>query len=385
MLVTLAFISAFPPLSTDLYLPALPQMAQIFATTPARINLTLSLFFVFFAAGILVWGPLSDKYGRKPVLYCGLSIYILSSLLCSLAGDYLHLVLFRVFQGFGGGAATAVATAVVKDVYSGEKRARVLAIIMAMVITSPVVAPLIGALLLKFASWRAMFVTLAGFGVFAAVMASPLSETLVYRYKGSPLRSLGRLFVVLKNPGFSLLLFIFSSVTIPMMAFVVASSYVYISGFGMSEQLFSAFFAANAVAALAGPIFYIRIARYFHSNIIITVCFGVMAVSGVLVAALGQFSPFVFAATMMPATMAITSMRPPCANLLLEQQDRDTGSASSLINFFGTIMGSVGMTLISLSTEHLVFYIGMMQVITGGLGLLAWLAVKNRPFVVQGA
>ena len=384
MLVTLAFISAFPPLSTDLYLPALPQMAEIFATTPARINLTLSLFFVFFGAGILIWGPLSEKYGRKPILYWGLGIYIVSSLLCAMAGDYLHLVVYRVLQAFGGGAATAVATAVVKDVYSGEKRARVLAVIMAMVITSPVVAPILGSLLLKFASWRAMFVALAGFGLFAVVMALPLNESLVYRYKGSPLRSLGRLFVVLKNPGFSWLLCIFSSVTMPMMAFVAASSYIYIRGFGMSEQSFSFFFAANAVAALAGPILYIRISRYFHSNTIISTCFGVMTLSGVLVAVFGEFSAYVFAATMMPATMAMTSMRPPSANLLLEQQDRDTGSASSLINFFGMILGSVGMTLISLSTEHLVFYIGMMQVTTGGLGLLLWLLVKNRSFIIQG-
>lgn len=171
--------------------------------------------------------------------------------------------------------------------------------------------------------------------------------------------------------------------TMPMMAFVASSSYVYISGFGMSEQSFSLFFAANAVAAMAGPIFYIRISRYFQSSTIISTCFGIMALSGVLVAGLGELSPFVFAATMMPATMAITSMRPPSANLLLEQQDQDTGSASSLINFFGMIMGSVGMTLISLSTDHLVFYIGIMQVVTGGLGLLLWLMVKNRPWIIQ--
>jgi len=383
MLVTLAFISAFPPLSTDLYLPALPQMAEIFATTPARINLTLSLFFVFFGAGILIWGPLSDKYGRKPVLYWGLGIYIVSSLMCALAGDYFHLVLFRVFQAFGGGAATAVATAVVKDVYSGEKRARILAIIMAMVITAPVVAPIIGSLLLKLTSWRAMFLALAGFGLFAMIMALPLEESLVHRYHGSPLRSLGRLFVVLKNPGFSWLLCIFSTVTMPMMAFIAASSYIYIKGFGVSEQVFSLFFAANAVAAMAGPILYLRISRCFHANTIISTCFGVMAVSGAIVAALGELSPFVFAATMMPATISITSMRPPSANLMLEQQDQDTGSASSLINFFGMIMGSIGMTLISLSTEHVVFYIGMMQVVTGGVGLLSWQALKNRPFIVQ--
>ena len=383
MLIILAFISAFPPLSTDLYLPALPQMAALFSTTPARINLTLSLFFVFFGTGILIWGPLSDKYGRKPVLYCGLVIYIAASLMCGLAQDYVHLVVFRIFQAFGGGAATSVATAVVKDLYDGEKRAHVLAVIMAMVITAPVVAPILGALLLKIASWRAIFFTLAGFGLFAFIVALPLEESLVHRYQGSSLRSLSRLFVVLKNPGFSWLLCIFSSVTMPLMAFIAASSYVYIQGFGLSEQMFSLFFSANAVAAMLGPILYIRISRYFHSGTIISACFGVMALSGFIVAGVGGISPFAFAAAMMPATMAVTGMRPPSANLLLEQQERDTGSASSLINFVGMIMGSVGMLLISVAPGHLVFFIGLMLVAVGGSGLLLWLLIKNRGFIVQ--
>lgn len=382
-MIILAFISAFPPLSTDLYLPALPQMTTFFATTPAKINLTLSLFFVFFGTGILIWGPLSDKYGRKPVLYWGLVIYIAASLLCGFAQDYLHLVIFRIFQAFGGGAATAVATAVVKDLYAGEKRAHVLAVIMAMVITAPVVAPIIGAQLLKIASWRAIFFTLAGFGCFAFIMALPLEESLVHRYEGSPLRSLGRLFVVLKNPGFSWLLGIFSSVPMPLMAFIAASSYIYIEGFGLSEEGFSLFFSANAVAAMLGPILYIRISRYFHPGTIISFCFGVIALSGLAVAGLGAQSPLAFAAAMMPGTMAVTGMRPPSANLMLEQQERDTGSASSLINFFGMIMGSIGMLLISLPSGHLVFFIGVMFAAVGAAGLFMWLLVKNRECIAH--
>ena len=209
MLFILAFISVFPPLSTDLYLPALPQMVKIFETSPARMNLTLSLFFVFFGAGILIWGPLSDKHGRKPILYWGLGIYVLSSLLCASADNYVQLILFRTFQAFGGGAATAVAPAIVKDLYTGEKRAHVLAVVMAMVITAPVVAPLLGAILLKIASWRAIFLTLAGVGLTALGVATRLEEPLADPYPGSALHSIGRLFVVLKNPGFSWLLCIF--------------------------------------------------------------------------------------------------------------------------------------------------------------------------------
>lgn len=383
ILFVIAFISAFPPLSTDLYVPALPQMAEILQTTPAKINLTLSLFFVFFGTGILIWGPLSDKYGRKPILYCGLVIYIISSFCCAWAGSYVQLVISRVFQAFGGGAATAVATAIVKDMYTGEKRANVLAVVMALVITAPVVAPILGSLLLKITSWRAIFLALALFGVIALLIAVPLEETLESRFEGSAIHSMGRLFVVMRNPGFSWLLIIFSTVAMPLMAFIAAASYVYIKGFGLSEQTFSLFFSANAVCAMMGPILYIRISKRLHYNTIISTCFIVLSISGLMVCMLGNFSPYMFAFTMMPATLSITTMRPPSANLMLEQQQQDTGSASSLINFLGMIMGSVGMMLISMRTDHFIFSIGIMEMTVGALGFLSWMSVKNRAFIAQ--
>lgn len=382
MLVILVFISAFPPLSTDLYLPALPQMVKILHATPARVNLTLSLFFAFFGLGILIWGPLSDKYGRKPILYWGLVIYIASSFACALSDNYVQLVTARIFQALGGGAATAVATAIVKDLYAGKKRERVLAMVMALVIMAPVVAPTIGSLLLKVASWRAIFFSLAGFAAISLILVIPLEETLKTRYQGSPLRSLGRLFVVLKNPGLSWLLVTFSIVVMPFMGFIAASSYVYIDGFGLSEQSFSLFFAANALCAMIGPILYLRISRWLHSETIITWSYIMMVVSGIMVVTLGILSPVLFALTVMPATLAATVMRPPSANLMLDQQKGDTGSVSSLINFFGMIMGSIGMMLVSLGTGHLVAFIGMMQMIVGSIGFLFWVSVKNKDFVI---
>lgn len=382
MMVLLAFISAFPPLSTDMYLSSLPQLSGIFQTTTARMNLTLSLFLVFFAIGILFWGPLSDKYGRKPVIYCGLTIYVIASFFCGIADTYMSLIVFRIFQAFGGGAATAVSTAIVKDLYTGEKRARVLAVVMAMVITAPVVAPIIGAMLLKIGSWRFIFFTLSGFGTLALLIVLPLRETLAVRYEGSAIRSMSRLFVVIKNPGFSWLLLVFSSQTMPLLAFVAGSSYIYIEGFGLDEQTFSLFFSANAICSMIGPILYIQLSKFFHSKTIISTCFVTLAVSGTLVAIFGPASPWVFAMTMMPATMSITAMRPPSANILLEQQKNDTGSASSLINFLAMIMGSAGMLLISLDTTHLVLSLGMIQMSIGILGFLFWSLLKNRSFVV---
>ncbi len=383
MLLMLALTSSFPPLSTDLYLPALPRMMADFGAAKAHLNLTLSLFFIFFAVSLLIWGPLSDKYGRKPVLITGLVIYVLSSVMCALAGSISLLIVFRICQAIGGGAATAVSTAVVKDHFTGEKRATALAMIMTMVIIAPVIAPLLGAFLLKIASWHAIFWTLAGIGTLVLAVSFLLQETLQERYAGSPLASFGRLAVVLKNPGFSVLLGIFSSVTMPLMAFLAASSYIYIQGFGLSEQVFSFYFSLNALCAMAGPMLFLRLSRWFRSEIIITGCFGILAVSGFFVFFMGKISPVLFALFMGPATMSILAMRPPSANLMLEQQDTDSGSASALINCSGMIMGSMGMFLVSRDLPFLIPTLGVLQCTIGIVGGGLWMIVRKKKFIRQ--
>ena len=141
LVILIALLSAFVPLSTDLYLPALPGMSVFFGVSADMINLTLTAFFIFYALGTLVWGPLSDHYGRKPILVYGLIIYVIASALCAFAWSVEVLILCRILQAIGGSAAGAVATAIVKDVYSGKKRESVLAIVQSMVLISPAVAP----------------------------------------------------------------------------------------------------------------------------------------------------------------------------------------------------------------------------------------------------
>ena len=383
LLVILALLSAFPPLSTDLYLPALPHVMALMETSQSLINLSLSLFLLFFALGILIWGPVSEKYGRKPILLTGLSLYVAGSVGCALSANVAQLILARVIQAFGGGAASAVVTAMVKDMYSGRKRESVLAIVMAMVVVAPVVAPVMGAWLLKFMPWTTIFWVLSGIGSFAFLASLLLDETLEKRYSGSLIQSLGRLAVVLKNPGFSILLGIFSMVPLPLMAFIAASSFVYIQGFGMTEELYSYYFAFNALGALAGPLLYIRLSRRIAPDHIITGCFGLLVICGFLLDLSGSASPLMFALTMLTATVAMNLMRPPTANMLLSQQEGDTGAAASLINFMALFMGSIGMFLISLDTENLIPRLGLMQVIVGVVCGGLWLMVRSKAFIRQ--
>ena len=379
----LALISAFPPLSTVLYLPALPQMVEALDTTQTSVNMTLSMFFLFYSVGLLFWGPLSEKFGRKPILLSGLTIYVVASLLCAFSQHVEQLIAGRIIQALGGSAATVVATAIVKDIYSGREREKVMATIMSMVIIAPMVAPVLGALLLKYTSWRTIFLMLAAIGAMALLGGMFFRETLSEKFTGSVIGSWYRLLVVLKNLGFSSLLLIFSLAPIALMAFLASASYIYIDGFGLTEGQFSLFFAFNATCAMVGPTIYMRMRRRIEPKLIITICFSLIALCGVAVSVFGHISPWWFALSVGPVTMAVIAVRIPGTHLMLEQQDEDTGSASALINFFAMFMGSMGMQLVTLWPGTLIMNLGYIQIGVGIICSILWLLCRNRPFIIQ--
>ncbi|MDD1760854.1 MAG: Bcr/CflA family efflux MFS transporter, partial [Methanothrix sp.] len=326
LVVLITFLSAFVPLSTDLYLPALPSMAEHFHASPDLVNLTLILFFVFFAAGNLFWGPQSDKYGRRSVLIVSLSIYSLAGFLCAGSEDIYYLIAFRIMQAIGGSGAFSVATAIIKDVYDSKNREKILAMVQSMVLISPMAAPVLGAFLLGFTSWRGVFLILGGIGLIVLALAMALEDTLENRYTGTARQAWGRLMAVAKNPGFTTLLAIFSLLSVSSLAFIASSSYIYINGFGLSEQVYSYYFAFNALGMISGPMLYLRLARHFSRRSIITACFAAIACSGILIALLGGRSPHLFAIVLLPATIMSSCVRTPGSNLMLEQQEEDTGS-----------------------------------------------------------
>jgi DHA1 family bicyclomycin/chloramphenicol resistance-like MFS transporter len=383
LIALIAFLSAFVPLSTDLYLPALPGMSKYFQVSAEQVNLTLIFFFIVFAAGMLFWGPLSDKYGRRPILIAGLAIYSLAGFLCAISQDINQLIAFRILQAIGGSSASAVAMAMIKDVYDSRNREMILAWVSSMVLISPMAAPVLGALLLGFTSWRGVFVVLGVIGLIAFSGSLALVETLNTRYTGTLSQSIGRLAVVLKNPGFLSLLIVFSLLSFSSMAFIASSSYIYIDGFGLSEKLFSLYFAFNALGMIGGPMLYLRLSKRFRRYSIIIAGFISTFLGGLLVYHLGSLQPWIFALCLFPATIMGSCIRTPGANLMLEQQEEDTGSASALMSCFGILMGSMGMTVISQEWSNTIRILGLMNILVGVLCLCLWLLLSNRPFVKQ--
>ncbi len=383
MLFFLVIISAFPPLTIDLYLPALPQMVEVFNTDQSMVNLTLSSYFVTYAVGLLFWGPLSEKFGRKPILLIGIASYMVASVLCAMTNSIEQLIGARIFQAFAGSAITVIATAIVKDLYDGREREKIMATIMSLVIIAPMVAPVFGAFLLKIASWRMMFVTLAIFGAFASVLACCYRETLETKYQGSMFRSWGRMGVVMKNRSFLKLLVIFSIIPMALMGFLAAGSYIYIDHFGLTEQQFSYAFAFNALCASFGPTIYMKLSYRISVQKVISGCFALLAIAGIFTLTIGDLSPWFFMFIAAPATLMVIIMRVPGTNLMLNQQDHDTGSAVALIQFFSMICGSLGMVLVSIRPESLIENLGFIQLSIGTLGGLMWLMVRNKEYVTN--
>lgn len=379
----LALISAFPPLSTDLYLPALPEMVHALNASEAAVNLTLAVFFIVYAGSLLFWGSLSEKYGRRPMLLSGTFIYAIASVGCSFAPNINTLIIMRIVQAFGGGASTAIGTAIVKDIYTGRERERAMALVMSLVTIAPVVAPILGAILLKYFSWRASFMVLAGVGTLAFFVTLFFVETLRKEdlYQGSLLQSWGRLFVVLGNRGFRLLLLPFTLTQAVILAFIGSASYIYIGQFHLSRQAFSLIFSFNAICAVAGPMLYVWASKRISWQTIVTVSYGMILLCGLMLATVAPLSPYLFALSMIPGTLAVTVTRVPNTNLMLEQMETDTGSLSALISFFTLALGTVGMLITSHFPGHQIQAMAGTNLVIGtGCGLL-WIYARRQPEV----
>lgn len=374
----LVFISAFAPLSIDMYLPALPGMAASLQTTDALSSLSISCFMLSFALSMLVWGPCSDRVGRRPVLLGGSALYMLSSLGIAFAQSIEGLLFWRVLQAIGSGGISSMSLAIVKDVLQGRAMSRVITTIQTFTTLAPMLAPLIGGLLLTVTSWRGIFVCLAGCGLLAGLGGLLLRETIEERSEGHVFRVLGRIGYVLRQRGFRWLLLVFSVVCMPFMGYLAVSPLVYQGIFQLSPQGFSAFFAVNAAMSLLGPLSY---GRWFHmwSDGRFFSCFlGAIAVSGVGMICLGPLHPLCFAAFCAPIAFCSGATRPRATVLMLNQLDTDTGTMTALINSGGLLCGSTAMFICTLPFWPDAFWaLGGMACVVGLLTLLGWRYVSR--------
>ncbi|ALK10864.1 multidrug effflux MFS transporter [Blastochloris viridis] len=347
--VLLALLTSLAALSTDMYLPSLPSIAGELAAAASDVQLTLSAFLVGFALGQVVYGPLSDRYGRKPVLLAGLAIYVAASAACAMATSVEMLIAARFVQAIGACGPMVIGRAIVRDLYSGARAGQELARMGSIMGLVPAVAPVLGGILEMTFGWRSSFLVMLTYGVAAsAAVLLALPETLTRRAPEvpSPL-AIARVFgVILRDGGFRGYLGIVVTVYAGLFAWISGSSFVLQGLYGFSQIAFGAAFSVGVLGYVAGTVIATRLNPAIGIDRTVGLGTAASALGGVAMLAVVLTpieAPMLIVAAMVIYMLGFGLSFPSAiAGALIPFPDR-AGAASSLVGFaqmtFGAVVG----------------------------------------------
>ncbi|WP_261640726.1 multidrug effflux MFS transporter [Erwinia mallotivora] len=248
-IVILSALMAFTSLSTDIYLPAMPVMAQ---QLHGDAELTITGFLAGFCLAQLIWGPLSDHFGRRLPLFVGMVLFIIGSVGCALSENIGQIVFWRVFQALGACTGPMLARAMIRDLFSRSRSAQMLSTLIIVMAIAPIAGPLLGGQMIKVTSWHAIFWLLAALGVLMLPALYWLPETLPQekRTPASLSSAFSQYYRLLKNRGFMRFTLCLTFYYVAAYAFITGSPFVYITWFGVAPQHYGWLFAVNIVGLM---------------------------------------------------------------------------------------------------------------------------------------
>jgi DHA1 family bicyclomycin/chloramphenicol resistance-like MFS transporter len=348
----LTTLVALGPLSTDLYLPALPTLARVFATDAAGVQLTLSVFLAGFACGQIFYGPLSDRFGRRPLMLGGLALFCAGSIGCVLATSIEMLVLARFVQALGACAGPVIGRAVVRDLWGASESARIIAYMGGAMAIAPLVGPTLGGFLTVLFGWQSNFVLLLLIGALQLVaVACMLSESNVHRNPAAsnPRQMVANFARLLADRRYLGCLLSFSFSYSALFAFISASSFVLADRYGLTPQVYGLCFGVVVAGYLLGSLASGRLVRRLGSDYLLLRGAWLGAIAGVTMAALEFSGVRSIAAILGPmffCTVATGMVMPNAIARALAPYPTMAGSASALMGFIQmTIAALVGIAV----------------------------------------
>lgn len=349
ILLFLGSLSAFGPIVTDLYLPALPALEKVFGTSVSMVQLSLTVSLIGLASGQLLIGPISDKYGRKIPLLTTLVLFILSTLGCIYAESMQEFIVFRLIQGFMGAGGIVVSKSVAVDLFNKNELADFLSALTVINGLAPIIAPVAGGVLLEYGDWKGIFVTLLIFGllILAATLFFKESLTKEKRLKVSAFKSFKTYAHVFRNKKFLKFTFLIGLSMGSFFCYLSASPFIFQSHYATSPLVYGLFFALNAIALIIGSRISIRFKSPTHA---VKFASSFIVITSVIVAVLLALEAPVYLVELMFFLLMFGNgmILPTGTTLALNLERENAGSASALLGFVQFIFGGIVSPLVGI-------------------------------------
>ena len=379
----LGALAAFAPMSIDMYLPGLPALARSFDTDAGAVELTLSAFFVGLVCGQLVYGPLTDRFGRRRPLAAGILIYVLASVGCALASNLSALIGLRFLQAMGGCAGLVISRAVVRDLFDAQESARMFSLIMLVMGAAPILAPLAGGALLVGFGWRSIFWALALFGLL--VLAASLAwmpETRRGRGASLGVRATLRVYAtMLADRRFFAYALAGGFAQAGMFAYITGSPAVFIELNGVPPQHYGWLFGSNALGLIAASQVNRRLLASHAARRVLWRANQINAACGAALLATAISGAGGFVGLLVPLFGYVTSLGfigPNATALAMAEQGRRAGSAAALLGTLQFALAALVSASLGLLNEASAVPMAFAVALCGLLALIAHRAL-GRP------
>jgi DHA1 family bicyclomycin/chloramphenicol resistance-like MFS transporter len=376
LLAVLSLLMGFASISTDLYLPAMPEMSRSLHADAGMIELTISGYLIGFSLGQLLWGPISDRYGRRPSVATGLLLFVIGAASCALSGGALTLIVWRIVQAVGACAGVALSRAMVRDLYAGNRAAQMLSTLITVMAIAPLVGPTVGGQIVAFAGWRAIFWTMVAIGLVTLAALFTIPETLPAARRnrepiGRALIRYGELLRYRRLLGYAGTGgFLYAG----LFAYVAGTPFAYITYYHVPVRLYGLLFSLGIVG--------IMVAGTVNSRLVPRFGYDRMLLSGTLLAAIAAIMTAVTAHTgwgglwglVAPLFVFVSTTGFVVANSItgaLADFPERAGAVSALVGAFQYGFGIVGSGLVGTFADGTPWPMGWVIAIAGVGSLLS--------------